>query len=168
MDTVKIFMIALFLSVGLLVAQEASPSPAPTRRGVWRAELPGGTYIVRLNAITSLSVHEYVVDNSARVSEVNIGTTGSELVRFYFIEPNVPKMPDGIGQSSANVIEDRVKEMASRANLDDVWTKVSKNYPTTTHAKTVEYRISSKEVLTKLFKHAENAWLTGDGGTFKP
>lgn len=168
MDTVKFFLIALVVSVGVLQAQEPSPSPAPTRRGVWRAELPGGTYIVRLNSITSLSMHEYVVDNSARVSEVNIGTTGADLVRFYFIEPNIPKMPDGVGQSSANAIEERVKEMASRANVDDVWMKVSKNYPTTTHARTVEYRISSKDVLTKLFKHAENAWLTGDGGTFKP
>ena len=168
MDTVKIFMIALLLSVGFTHAQEASPSPAPTKRGVWRAELPGGTYIVRLNSITSLSMHEYVVDNSARVSEVNIGTTGSELVRFYFIEPNIPQMPNGIGQSSADVVEDRVKDIAARAKVDDVWMKVSKNYPTTTHARTVEYRISSKDVLTKLFKHAENAWLTGDGGTFKP
>ena len=69
--------------------QTPTPTPdgAPTNRGVWRAELPGGTFVVALSQITSVSSHEYVVDNTARVTEVTVGMGGSLIGRFYFLEP---------------------------------------------------------------------------------
>ncbi|HRJ71092.1 MAG TPA: hypothetical protein PLS03_02640 [Terrimicrobiaceae bacterium] len=166
----KVFLLvpALCLGLGSLCAQEASPTPGQLRRGIWTAELPGGTYVVRLSAITSVSIHEYVVDGSARVSEVNVGTIGSELVRFYFIEPNIPQTPNGIGQSAVELAKDRAKEVISRAGADDVWQKVAKNYPTTTHARTVEYRLADKETLKKLFESVQDSWVNNRAATFKP
>jgi len=131
--------------------------------------MPGGTYIVRLASITSISSQEYVVDAAARVTEVNIGTTGTELVRFYYIEPNIPKAPDGIGQGSMDAVKDKAEALADRVAPDnDVWRKVIKNYPMTTHARTIEYRLASKESLQKLFDSVKQAWLRDSGGVFKP
>ena len=147
----------------------ASPTPGSIQRGIWEADMPGGAYIVRLASITSVSMHEYLVDAAARVTEVNIGTTGTELVRFYYIEPNIPKAPDGVGQGLMNVAKEKAENVAERVAPDnDVWRKVIKNYPMTTHARTIEYRVASKESLQKLFDSIKQAWLRDSGGVFKP
>jgi hypothetical protein len=44
---------------------------------------------------------------------------------------------------------------------------VTKNYPTTTHAHTVEYRLESKAEISKLFDSADRAFRTGQGATIK-
>lgn len=162
-------LLTLLLGASLAKAQEATPSPTPVngRAATWQATLPGGTYAVRVSYMTSVSMHEYVVDGAARVTEVNIGTVGSELVRFYFIEPNVPKAPGGVGQSVINEVQDKINEGSSRANLDDAWQKVIKNYPTTTHAHTVEYRIGTREALQKLFDSAMKSFTTATPGVFR-
>ena len=151
-----------------MMAQQASPTPDQVRRGIWRAELPGGEYIVRLSAITSVSLHEYVVDGAARVAEVNISTSGSQLARFYFIEPYPPKAPVPAGQKVLSAIENKAKEATARVETDDVRTKVVKSYPTTTHSHTVEYRLVDRESLSRLFDSIEEAWLSGRAGSFKP
>ena len=51
----------------------------------------------------------------------------------------------------------------SQAGDEPVWQKVVKNYPTTTHAHTVEYRLSSKANLQQLYSSLEQAWTTGKG-----
>ena len=48
-------------------------------------------------------------------------------------------------------------QQGAEASGQDVWQKVVKNYPTTTHAKTIEYRIQDKETLTNLYASAEGA-----------
>ncbi len=135
---------------------------------MWRSELPGGTYEVALNAIIAVSIHEYAVDNTARVTEVNIDTSGSMSVRFYFLEPNIPNSPIGLGQSTLDKAQEMVREAVDRTGQSDIWTKVVKNYPTTTHAHTIEYRLESKEQLQKLFHSADVAFRTGKNTTFKP
>ena len=108
------------------------------------------------------------MDGAARVSEVNIDTIGNELVRFYFIEPNTPQTPNGIGQSAIELIKEKAQDAVSRGGADEVWSKVVKNYPATTHARTVEYRMSTKASLQKLFESVQDAWLDGKPGVFKP
>jgi hypothetical protein len=171
MDALKVLRlaaIAIGMPLASVVAQEASPTPDQLRRGIWRAELPGGEYIVRLSAITSVSLHEYVIDGAARVAEVNIATSGSELARFYFLEPYPPKPPVAAGQRALDAIENKAKEASARFETGDLRVKVVKSYPTTTHAHTVEYRLSDRESLNKLFKSIEDAWLKERAGSFKP
>jgi len=148
-------------------AQAAQPTATPTLRDTWLADLPGGKFRVKLSFITSVSIHEYLVDSTARVIEVNVGTMGSEYVRFYAIEPNIPDAPGGIGQSTVNFIKEKTEEVADRLDAD-AWRKVVKNYPTTTHAHTVEFRLASKGQVVQLFDHVEHAWLYQQPGTFKP
>jgi len=167
----KKILLFVFLCASLIHAQNPSESPTPADsapdRGVWRAELPGGTFVAALSAITTVSTHEYVVDGAARVTEVSVGLIGSVQARFYFIEPNTPEAPGGIGQSTINFVQEKMTEAADRTGTD-VWKKVVKKYPEATHAHTVEYRLDSKQTLAKLFKSVESAWMRGRGATFKP
>jgi hypothetical protein len=142
-------------------------TPDPSRQPLWKCELPGGIYEVALRNIVSVSSHDYVVDNVARVTEVNVDTTGSMVVRFYYLEPVKPAPPSGIGQSALDRVQDLAKEAAGRVGVDQVWQKVTKNYPTTTHAHTIEYRLENKDQLTKLFTSVELAWRTGQPALFK-
>lgn len=157
------FLPFLFLlaSAPLVSAQSATPvptTPSPTQTNIlmWRCNLPGGSYSVALRSIVSVSSHEYLVDGIARVTEVNIDTTGNALARFYYIEPSTPNSPMGLGTATLDKAQQLFREGAERSG-QDVWKKVVKNYPTTTHARTIEYRVVDKETLTKLYESAESA-----------
>ena len=130
--------------------------------------MPAGTYMVDLAKITSLSMHSYVVDGTMRVTDVTIGTQGSELARFYYLEPNTPQPGNGVGQSTVNLLKDKAKDAADRVDEGAAWRQVVKNYPTTTHAKTIEYRLDSLDSLHKLFKSIEDSLLHGKAGSFEP
>jgi hypothetical protein len=170
MDAMRLLRLAAF-AIGVPLANTMAQETASTpehRREIWRAELPGGTYIVQLSAISCVSLHEYIVDGAARVLEVNIATSGSELGRFYHIEPYPPKSPVAAVQKATDTIENKAKEMSARVETGDLRGKVVKNYPTTTHAHTVEYRLPDRESVNKLFKSIEGSWLNGRSGSFKP
>jgi hypothetical protein len=147
-------------------AGQATPSPT-TAIPMWRATLPGGTYSVALRSIVSVSTHEYVVDGAARVTEVNIDTTGAALARFYFIEPNTISAPAGFGAATVEKAQQLLQEGAQRTGQEDAWRKVVKSYPTTTHTRTVEFRFGSKETLSKLFDSAESAFRLQRNTVFK-
>jgi hypothetical protein len=162
-------IVILCLAAPLLHAQKAAPAattpvptgtpsatPPPTNILMWRCNLPGGSYSVALRSIVSVSSHEYIVDAVARVTEVNIDTNGSALARFYYIEPNAPTSPIGLGTATIEKAQQLLQEGAERSG-QDVWKKVVKNYPTTTHAHTIEYRVADKDTLTKLYESAESA-----------
>jgi hypothetical protein len=166
----KFLLPAILLALGLarLPAQDATPTPTatPGTNGIlalWRCTSPGGTYEVALRSIVSVSSCEYLVDAVARVHEVNIDTTGNMAVRFYFIEPVTPNSPIGLGQSTIDKVQEIAAEVADRAGGDEVWKKVVKNYPTTTHAHTIEYRVDSQGDLDAIFTSAEKAFRTGRG-----
>ncbi|MEA3189382.1 MAG: hypothetical protein QOD99_3212 [Chthoniobacter sp.] len=167
----KFFAFIFLAAAATLRAQTPAPSPTasldPTRQPLWRCELPGGTYEVALRAVISVSSHEYLVDGAARVTEVNLDTTGSMTVRFYFIEPITPQSPIGLGQSAIDRAQELAKEVAGRTGQDAIWEKVVKNYPTTTHARTIEYRLESADQLRKVFESAESAFRLGKNTTLK-
>jgi len=107
----------------------------------------------------AVSTHEYVVDGVARVTEMNIDTPGTLAVRFYYIEPLTTNSPLGIGQATLDKVQELTTQAEGRVSSGDaVWEKVVKNYPTTTHAHTVEYRLQSKDQLMSLFNSAEQAF----------
>jgi hypothetical protein len=166
----KHILFVLLASATAALAQEPAPSATPTRmeRMIWTASLPGGEYNVNVAVINAVSIHEYVVDNAARVTEVNIGTSSSEMVRFYCIEPNVPKAPGGVGQSVIDKAEEKANELLNRTKMDETWQKVMKSYPTTTHAHTIEYRIPDRKTLQALFEHLKDSWIKKRGAVFKP
>jgi hypothetical protein len=157
----KTLLLSLLAVPVLALGQTASPAPTPdqSRFPMWRADLPGGTYEVAVHSIISVSTHEFVVDGLARVTEMNIDTPGNMAARFYYIEPVVPTSPVGIGQSTIDKVQDMAKEAMGRVSPGQpVWEKVVKNYPSTTHAHTIEYRLDSMDQLKQLFNSAEQAF----------
>ena len=157
----KPLILALALLPLPLFAQTPA-TPPPTNAGasaitLFRAKLPGGTYEAAVRAIVAVTSHEYVVDGIARVTEVNIDTSGSLLARFYYLEPVQPNSPLGIGQATLDKAQELLKQAADKTG-QDAWKKVVKNYPATTHARTVEYRVVEKADLNKIYEAAEEAF----------
>ena len=108
---------------------------------------------------------EYIVDGAARVTEVTVATGSSVEGRFYYLEPVTPSAVGATLQQLQQHVQDL---SASHLDANDkVWEKVVKNYPTTTHAHTVEYRLTSKENLQQLYGSLEQAWMTGKGVALK-
>ncbi len=164
MKNIRSLMLVSLLSIAAPVAaQEDAPPP----RGIWTAELPGGTFHVRLADVSSTSIHEFIVDGAARVQEVVIATSSPVVARFYVIEPITPTSPIGVGQSLIDKTRERAEEALSRVGADEALRAVSKSHPATTHAKTVEYRLQSREDLQSLFDHLQDHWLRNRPGTFR-
>ena len=146
---------------------DASPtgSATPVPNGFWRCEMPGGVFLVALRNIQSVSTSEYVVDGAARVTEVTIATSSSVEGRFYYLEPVTPS---AVG-ATLQQLQQHVQDLAA-SHVDDsdkVWEKVVKNYPLTTHAHTVEYRLTSKESLQALYTNLEQAWMSNRGASLQ-
>lgn len=160
-------VIFLLGSMGLTRGQDAAPTGtvAAGPNGFWRCEMPGGFYLVALRNIQSVSTHEYIVDGGARVTEVTVATASSVEARFYHLEPLTVTTP---AASTLQAMQQRVTDLAaSHSPVEPVWGKVIKNYPATTHAHTVEYRLASKANLLQIAQSLEQAWTTNKGASLK-
>lgn len=127
-------------------------------QGFWEIELQGGKFLVRLNTISSVSQHQYIVDGAARVFEVTVDTTGSQTARFYYIEAVAEGSPLAMEKNAIDRLRGVAEGVTNRTGTDEVWTQVVKSYPTTTHVRTAEYRVDSKAILDKIYKHVRRVW----------
>jgi len=146
-------------------APVASADPIPTK--FWKASLPGGEYMVALGRFSSIAKHTYVVDGAARVYEVTVADSSSAIARFYYIEPVTDKSPLNVGQVVLDRTRGIAKEATARLGATDVWSEVVKNYPTSTHAKTMEFRMTVKSNVDSLYTSVSRAWERGKGEKFK-
>ena len=178
----SLFRLLLALALPCLLsaaarAQDASASATPTGQyvtgpaGFWRCELPGGVFLVALRNIQSISTSEYVVDGAARVTELTVATASSVEGRFYFLEPislNAASPVGASGTAMIQTLQQHVQDAVStHSPVEPVWEKVIKNYPATTHAHTVEFRLGTKANLQQLEQSLEQAWTTGKGVSIK-
>lgn len=115
--------------------------------------------------VQSISVQDYLTA-SFRVTELNIVNQGSALLRIYYSRPLHPgelqkALADGAqaagvpgaGSIMQSPTNPQVRAMADRAQgvADAITgTEVLKEYPTATHAHTIEYRVSSRGALLDL------------------
>lgn len=136
----------------------------------WTASVAGGSYMVQLDRISSISRHEYLLDGAVIVDEVTIDTLGQALARFYFIRPVTDEARGNATGNAASRLVDRARDLAER-NAGrvgmDVQNMVVKKYPETTHAKTIEYRVLSQGQLNALYSSVRTAWENGRGREFK-
>lgn len=170
-----LFLAPLVAFVSPLAAQPTNPESGAGNAGrapirpFWKAELPGGNFVVSLAAIRQVSSQQYVVDGAARVTEVNVDTGGQFKPRFYFLEPLAGDVARALpaGQAVLDHVQGQAESAAAAASpAGPVWSKVVKNYPTSTHAGTVEFRLESLEQLDELYRSVERAWVNGRGETF--
>ncbi|MFD0895232.1 hypothetical protein KBB96_00265 [Luteolibacter ambystomatis] len=169
MKAFAFFPLAALLLSAPLHAQNTDPSgetkgtETEGPRRFWQATLPGGSYMVALDRICSISEQTYIVDGGVVVHEVNIDTNGQALARFYYLEP------PSTNTSTLNEAVDRAKQLLDEAGKrtgTDTQTMVLKKFPETTHAKCIEFRMTSREELDALIKSAKDAWESGKGRKF--
>jgi hypothetical protein len=132
-------------------------------QGFWECQTPGGNFVVRIGDISSVSKHTYIVDGAARVYELTVGTRGEVVGRFYYIEPVTSDSPLAIGKIALDRLQNLGETVAERTDTEEVWTEVIKNYPTTTHAKTSEYRLDSVQSIQKIYAHVYKVWALQKG-----
>lgn len=169
------FSLAAFLLTCIpLMAQAPSTTPAPTgavtdtetKNAFWDCTLPGGAYTALLNKISVISLHEFNIPGG-RVTEMNIVTEGDALARFYFMEAVPIASASGAAEAAKARITELADAAADRTGTDNVWRKVMKDYPLSTHAHTIEFRLQNKADLLALHQSARTAWMRGGGRTVK-
>lgn len=146
----------------------AQDSPAPTEQNsntrFWEANLPGGSYIVALSRISSVSMSTYYV-KGAVVHEVDIETSGSALTRIYAIEALGENGEANVAKNLIKRGRELVKEAGDKAGVNTD-TSVHKEYPITTHSKTIEFRVADKKDLDQLYKSLSKSWKSNRGRKF--
>lgn len=131
-------------------------------RRFWEASVPGGHYMVALDRIANVSMHQYALDGSLVVHEVTVDTTGRALARFYYIEP----ISESMNRNEVSRVVDKGRQLIERAGQrlgSDVHNMVQKSYPTTTHAGMIEYRLLDMRDLSALYGSLRRAWESGKG-----
>ncbi|MGZ0657468.1 hypothetical protein ACWPKS_17860 [Coraliomargarita sp. W4R72] len=124
--------------------------------------------------VQSISTQEYVTANF-RVTELNIVTQGTALLRIYHSRPLQigelqQAMSNGVNAAGtpggSSIIQRplpaQVQAMADRAaGISEAVTssEVMKEYPIATHAHTIEYRIGSRKELLELHEQLKKHWL---------
>jgi hypothetical protein len=132
----------------------------------WVCNVKGSELMIAVDRISAISKTQYILDGGLLVDEVVIETTGGQaLNRIYSIRP----VTDAMSNNPATKIIDRVRDVATDrgsrlgANLHEM---VEKNYPLTSHARTVEFRVVAPEDLDVLYASVKNTWITGKGRVF--
>ena len=171
-NLVLFLAVTLALGASSLSAQTTPPAPADQNSPLraWEASFIRGHYLVWLNAISSVSKHEYVADAAARVVEVNIATNSSVEARFYYLEAVTAENKSGVAGATQAIL-DRARQAASsvaeRVAPGSSDMRVIKNYPASTHAHTIEFVLDDEEKLNSLYASLLQAVKTGRGRTWK-
>ncbi len=148
-------------------AQQKGETISGSPAFAWRAELPGGTYMVSLAALRHISVHEYLVPGVGKITEMTVDAGGSVSSRFYAVGLPDAQTPSNLGQTMVDRAKEALNEARDRMDASGITRSVVKDYPSTTHAHTVEYFISSPESVRKLYQNLERAWMSGRGDSIK-
>ncbi|MGC6606069.1 MAG: hypothetical protein ACON5O_04875 [Lentimonas sp.] len=145
-------------------------------KALFGIEFNDGTrdYVAKEGSVSSISIQRYIT-TSFNVVELNIVTDGAALVRIYHSRPIKPgelqeALSDGVSATglpgASSIIQrplpPKIQEMADRAaGVQEAVTSstVIKDYPHATHARTVEYRMSSRVELYELYDELRKHWL---------
>lgn len=142
--------------------EESKAEETDAHRRFWQASVPGGHYMVAIDRIASISMHQYVLDAQLLVTEMVIDTNGRGLARFYY----VTSVAENSGSATAARVVEKGRDLLDRAGQragTNALDLAQKNYPATSHAGMIEYRMMDLRDLNALYKSLQNAWETGKG-----
>ncbi|MGJ8722975.1 MAG: hypothetical protein ACSHYB_00345 [Roseibacillus sp.] len=173
MTALRFLALLLFFTFPLAAQTSGDDQPDETQNATdeedlkrfWQLALPDGHFMVALDRIASISRSSYVLDGGLIVTEVTIDTVGNALCRIYQITP----ASENSKSSAAQRATQRARELTGRAEEltgSNISSMVQKSYPTTTHAKTVEYRVQERSTLDALYGSLNKAWREGKGRRF--
>ena len=152
----SLFLLPLLFSP--VTAQDSQDGFQQGIKGFWEVITADGRFVARLDQISSVSQHEYVIDNAVRVYECTVDTVGGQTARFYFIEPVTASSSITSGSATMNRLKDVANKASNRLGTGDVDALVTKHYPDTTHAKTSEYRMKNKATIGQIYNHVHRVW----------
>lgn len=160
------------MSSALVCAQEKPKEGTDTETTsiFWTGNFASGQVIVPVDKIASVAQQKYILDAQFVIHEVSIDSLGNSLIRIYYIEPIAESASSVSAFGSA--ARDRARELAGelqgRTGTQDLdpETAVTKNYPTTTHSHTVEFRVSSIEELRAVYRSVSTAFTRSKGRTY--
>ena len=138
---------------------------SPFAKPYWIGNFGEGQVIIALEQITSVSKQKYVLDGGYVIREIVIDTTGNNTIRIYYISP----VSEEANISAIRIASDRMQDLLKQGNdrvgseAIDPTTAVTKNYPTTTHAHTIEFRVANVALLDSVYNSIVSAWLNGRG-----
>ena len=164
----KWVIVACFLSVAVIlwgqetenpnqkgVEEVTEPAPVSGVKAnivplIWRATIDEAVIAVPLRSVEYYGVQIYDTDSQTRVRELTICTESQSLIRIYYIEP--------LGTTSERLADKakRLQQIARSAGKQE-WPYPFKQYPMTTHAHMVEYRVAKEETVGQLYDHLEAA-----------
>jgi hypothetical protein len=146
-----------------------TPTPdgeQPGLKGFWEVVTSAGRFVSRLDHITSVSEHEYLIDGAVRVYECTVDTSGGQTARFYYLEPITDSSSVTTGSATINRLKDIANQATAKVGMGNLDTMVTKHYPETTHAKTTEFRLQNKATVGQIYDHVRRVWAEerGNGG----
>ncbi len=181
--TLTCSLFTVFSSLNALVVEK----DALDRSNLFSINFPGEgrDIVLHQNRISSISIHDYVT-SVLRVKEIVLDSMGASTVRIYHARPLTEEELAGQFGSAARqaggatnpvaargeqatteaarmIAEARQRTTGSRGgslNLAD--TIVVKDYPATTHARSIEYRISDEAELLALYSALRNHWTSAE------
>lgn len=148
-------------SLPLFAQDYASPIPLP----IWEAPIPEvqGKFTVSLNSICSIAVENYDLQYEKKtypVTECSIETVGGKTARFYFIDEDREQKEEEKDSPLKPVKEAAnffLPESEDEKNDDKF--RVVKQYPQSSTASSVEYRLRSKTEVIELYRNLREAWI---------
>jgi len=144
--------------------EESTAKEGEGPKRFWHATLPGGEYTVAIDRISSVSMHEYVLNTQLIVTEMAIDTNGRALARFYYVK----SVTEGSKNATATSVAERGREVVDRVarkGETDFHNLPQKDYPATSHAGMIEYRLLSLKDLKALYKSVQGALENNQGKT---
>jgi len=158
----KTLILLLLVSTALLAPLQAVQvtTDALKNKRLFGIELPTNfqSFYGRHDRINSISLQEYIAGPYA-VTEVVIDMMGSPLqLRLYHTElvtrDQVTTAVPGKVSSRAGQVPQEVQKLIDRGRdeANDTKPPVIKDYPSTTHAKTVEFRVERKTELEQFYR----------------
>ncbi len=167
MPSLLLLVIAALSLAGPVWSQTETPDgEQPGLKGFWEVVTASGRFVSRLDHISSVSQHEYLIDGAVRVYECTVDTTGGQTARFYYLEPITDSSSITTGSATINRLKDLANQATNKVGIGDVEALVTKHYPDTTHAKTTEFRLQNKATVGQIYDHLRRVWAEerGNGG----
>lgn len=172
----RTFFVTLVMLFGLSSAfAQSGTSKVPAQDGalppnepLWIGNFASGQFVINLNKVVCIAKQSYVLDATLFVREVTIDTSGgSSQIRIYCIEPLTEKASN----NALDIINDRAKGLGKNASAKvaegvNPETVVTKSYPTTTHAHTIEFRVATPQEIDLCYTSILNAYKSGKGRVF--
>ena len=124
---------------------------------------PGGEWIADRRDVMSVSCHTYELAGGMRVWEVTVSERSSNTVRFYYSKP-IETIPATAGSPSDEGTGGKLDTLDGKSSAKPgsapgtvkesaLLAPVRKNYPETTHAHTIEYRIGDLTELDGIYSY---------------